>query len=78
MAPSWWTRPHRDYVIERVMVRGTWEAMRWLRRTYPRKILATSCDAGVIDCRRDRAYWGLIAGIRVCPVAGGSRPAWAG
>lgn len=27
-------RDHRDYVMERVMSRGGWTAMRWLRDTY--------------------------------------------
>jgi hypothetical protein len=30
------TEAHRDYLMERVMTRGSWEAMRWLSRTYSR------------------------------------------
>src|SRR4051812_25192008 len=31
---------HGDYVMERVMSRGGWEAMCWLRRTFSRQRLA--------------------------------------
>src|SRR5262249_39214588 len=31
---------HRDYVMERVMSRGGWAAMRWLRATYPAEVRA--------------------------------------
>src|SRR5262249_15201378 len=31
---------HRDYVLERIMTRGDWEAVRWLRSCYPRDLIA--------------------------------------
>jgi hypothetical protein len=31
---------HRDYVLQRVMTRGGWIAMRWLRTAYPDAALA--------------------------------------
>ncbi len=70
---------HPDYVIERVMVRGTWDAMRWLRQTYPREVLADFLRRkGDRLSPRDRAYWGLVTGAPVGLVVGGGRPPWAG
>lgn len=69
---------HRDYVLERVMSRGGWEAMRWLRGAYPvdqlREFLVSH---GARLCGRDFAYWALIAGLEVEAPAGGGRPRWA-
>jgi hypothetical protein len=70
---------HRDYVMERVMVRGSWEAMRWLRRTYPNEALADFLRRkGDRLPARDRAYWSLVSGVRLAARAGGGRPSWAG
>ena len=30
---------HRDYVLERVMARGGWEAMCWVRATFAAEVL---------------------------------------
>lgn len=70
---------HADYVMERVMSRGTWEAMRWLRAAYSREQLADFVQRkGDRLTPRDRAYWSLVAGISGPQAAGGGRPAWAG
>jgi hypothetical protein len=70
---------HRDYVMGRVMARGGWVAMKWLRQSY-------SCDELADYLRRkghqlaprELAYWALIAGVDVPPRPGGARPPWAG
>ena len=70
---------HGDYIMERVMSRGTWDAMRWLRTMYSREQLADFLRRrGDRLTPRDRAYWSLIAGILVPQAPGGGRPAWAG
>lgn len=70
---------HRDYVMERVMARGGWEAMRWLRRTYSREQLADFLlRKGSRLAPRERAYWALIAGVDIPIGQGGGRPPWAG
>ncbi|MEI8256145.1 MAG: hypothetical protein WCJ30_10790 [Deltaproteobacteria bacterium] len=70
---------HADYVMERIMTRGTLDAMRWLRATYSVERLADFLTRkGARLAPRDRAYWCLIAGVP-CPVEpGGARPPWAG
>lgn len=68
---------HSDYVMERVMVRGTLEAMRWLRTTYSVDRLADFLRRrGDRIAPRDRAYWRLIAGLPREQEAGGARPPW--
>lgn len=70
---------HRDYVLERVMARGDWSAMRWARATYSSEVLADFLRRkGHRLPPRDLAYWALVAGIDVTIPAGGARPAWAG
>ena len=70
---------HADYVMERVMSRGGWDAMRWLRTTYSRPTIADFLTRkGTRLTPRDRAYWALIAGVREAQVPGGGRPEWAG
>jgi hypothetical protein len=70
---------HRDYVLERVMSRGGWEAMRWLRDTYPRRVIADFIHTrGERLTARDRAYWSLMAGVSDSQTPGGGRPKWAG
>lgn len=69
---------HRDYVMERVMTRGSWEAMRWLKRTYPREQIADFVRRkGGRLAPRDEAYWALIAGVALVHRPGGGRPGWA-
>jgi hypothetical protein len=72
-------RLHAGYVMERVMSRGTWEAMRWLKSMYSREQLADFLlRSGDRLTPRDRAYWSLIAGISGAQCAGCERPAGAG
>jgi hypothetical protein len=55
---------HRDYVMERVMARGSWEAMRWLRRAYSREQIADFVTRkGKELAPRDEAYWALIGAL---------------
>jgi hypothetical protein len=72
-------RAHADYVMERVMTRGTLEAMRWLRATYAEAELADFLERkGHRLSPRDSAYWRLIAGLSRETRPGGARPPWAG
>lgn len=69
---------HRDYVMERVMARGGWEAMRWLRRTYSIEQMADFLvRKGHRLAPRERAYWALIADVEIPIGPGGGRPPWA-
>jgi hypothetical protein len=66
-----------DYVLERVMARGGWAAMRWLRATYSEAELADFLRRrGARLAPRERAYWSLIAGANLAQVPGGGRPPW--
>jgi len=73
----------RSLVFERVMARGTWEAMKWLRRRYPATALADfvrSRGPRVLS-PRDLAYWALVCDVEIPAAeqrAGGGRPRWAG
>jgi hypothetical protein len=70
---------HRDYVMERVMSRGTWEAMRWLQRAYSRSQIADFLGRkGHRLPARDQAYWSLVAKVTITHRPGGGRPSWAG
>jgi hypothetical protein len=72
-------RGHADYVIERVMTRGTLEAMRWLRATYTLEELADFLRRrGDALAPRDSAYWRLVTGLASDDRPGGARPPWAG
>jgi hypothetical protein len=72
-------RRHVDYVMERVMSRGGWVAMRWLRETYsPEEIGEFLLRKGTRLAPRELAYWSLIAGMKISPPRGGARPPWAG
>ena len=74
--------PDRDraLVFERVMTRGSWDAMQWLRRCYSREAIAEFLRARGARALtpRDLAYWALVAGIEVPSTRGGGRPRWAG
>ena len=68
---------HSEFVMERVMSRGTLEAMRWLRSTYSVERLADFLRRrGERLSPRDRAYWRLVAGLARERDAGGARPPW--
>lgn len=70
---------HADYVLERVMARGTWDAMRWLRATFDEAELASFLERkGHRLAPRERAYWRLVAGLPPDDARGGGRPSWAG
>lgn len=70
---------HRDYVLERVMLRGGWEAMKWLRQAYSSEELqAFLLKHGRHIPPREYAYWALIAGLPRNARTGGGRPGWAG
>ncbi|MCC7384583.1 MAG: hypothetical protein IT384_22235 [Deltaproteobacteria bacterium] len=70
---------HADYLLERVMSRGGWEAMRWLRATYRVDRIADFLRRkGQRLPPRERAYWSLIAGVDLPQVPGGGRPEWLG
>jgi hypothetical protein len=70
---------HRDYVMERVMSRGGWVAMRWLRRTYsPEEMADFLCRKGHRLAPRELAYWAVIAGLEIAVPRGGARPRWTG
>lgn len=70
---------HRDYVLERVMTRGNWQAMRWLVRTFPgRQLSDFLARKGERLPPRERAFWSLIAGRTGVQECGGGRPTWAG
>ncbi len=72
-------RAHRDYVLERVMSRGGWAAMRWLRATYPADVRADFLRRkGHRLPARERAYWSLVSGAGLPAAPGGGRPTWAG
>lgn len=69
---------HRDYVIERVMARGTWAAMQWLQKAYRPAVLADFVHRkGQRLPPREEAYWALVAGVEVTQRRGGGRPPWA-
>ena len=66
-------------ILERVMSRGTWEAMKWLRATYPKPSPRSSGNRGRDDSRRAiLAYWALVCDVDVAVKTGGGRPSWAG
>ncbi|MFZ9889168.1 MAG: DUF6922 domain-containing protein [Myxococcota bacterium] len=70
---------HRDYVCERIMTRGGWAAMRWLKAQYTKEELREFlARRGHRIAPRERAYWSLVAGLpEVEQATGGGRPPWA-
>jgi hypothetical protein len=70
----------RAFVFERIMSRGTWDAMTWLRDRYDLEaIRAFVREHGARKLApRDLAYWALVAGLDVVAEPGGARPRWAG
>lgn len=72
----------RDLVIERVMSRGSYGAMKWLRSRYDQAALAAFLrDRGARTLSpRDLAYWTLVCDVDLeSPQReGGGRPRWAG
>ena len=56
---------HSDSIMARIMERGTWEAMRWLRKTYevPQIVSFLERRGRRILPLRELNYWALIAGV---------------
>lgn len=68
-----------DYVMGRVMARGGWAAMCWLRATYPKALLADFLRRkGDALPPRERAYGSLISDAGLPALPGGGRPSSAG
>ena len=71
-------RRDRDYILERVMSRGDWAAMKWLVRSYPAEDRREFLDRrGARLAPRELAFWSLVSDRRVDPEPGGGRPRWA-
>ncbi|MEB2311264.1 MAG: hypothetical protein OZ921_01730 [Sorangiineae bacterium] len=70
----------RKLIMERVMSRGGWEAMKWLRARSSREELAEYLlRRGALRLSpRDLAYWALVCDLNVEVGPGGGRPPWAG
>jgi hypothetical protein len=70
----------RALVFERVMTRGTWEAMQWMRARYSRDTIAGFLQSSAARRipPRDLAYWALVADVEIPAARGGARPKWAG
>jgi len=75
---------HALRIFERVMSRGTLDAMRWLIATYDRERLAAfvASRGATVLTARDRAFWSLVLGVEPIPGAAlrearGGRPGWA-
>lgn len=70
---------HNDYVLERLMQRGDWNAMKWIRANFETAVLKEFMRRrGDRLAPRERAYWALVAGVAIPPATGGGRPSWAG
>ena len=74
---------HSDYVLERLMQRGDWDAMRWVSQNFDAETLRDFLDRkGVRLAPRERAYWTLVSGapseLHPLNEPGGGRPSWAG
>ena len=56
---------HADLIIGRIMERGTWASMSWLRETYPVKKLVSFLEkrGRRILPPRELNYWALMSGI---------------
>lgn len=71
---------HRSLLFERVMSRGSWEAMVWLRNRFSVEVLAEFLrEQGAMRLPpRDLAYWSLVCDLDLPTTPGGGRPGWAG
>lgn len=58
---------HADLIIGRIMERGTWASMLWLRKTYSEKKLVSFLEKKGRQALspRELNYWALIAGVPV-------------
>lgn len=70
---------HRDYVLERIMTRGDWLAMRWLiDRVAAAELAEFLSRRGDRLPPRERAFWSVVSGVPHRAAPGGGRPTWAG
>lgn len=70
---------HPDYVLERIMSRGDWVAMRWLlRESTPAMRAEFLVRRGARLAPRERAFWSFASGLASDAGPGGGRPPWAG
>lgn len=64
--------------MQRIMTRGSWEAMCWLRETYdPRLLNDFLRRKGSTLAGRDLAYWSLVSSGLQYNKVGGATPLWA-
>jgi hypothetical protein len=76
---------HSDYVLERLMQRGDWDAMRWVLANFASSVLRDFLiRKGSCLAPRERAYWALVSGAVAVASGGdggnecgGGRPSWA-
>ncbi len=69
---------HSDCVLERLMQRGGWDAMKWVRTEFENSVLVDFLvRKGHRLAPRERSYWGLVSGVNLAPATGGGRPSWA-
>ncbi|MBP9113527.1 MAG: hypothetical protein KBF88_12015 [Polyangiaceae bacterium] len=70
---------HMDYILERLMERGTWECMKWVRAEYTDTERADFLlRRGHRLSPRERAYWALVSNCDLPQEPRGTRPTWAG
>jgi len=69
----------RAILFERVMSRGNWASMQWLRAHFDRDALRAFVQArgAAVLSPRDLAYWSAVCGLESPSEAGGGRPRWA-
>jgi hypothetical protein len=69
----------RALIFERVMSRGSWAAMRWLRGRYAKPALADFVrgEGRRKLAPRALAYWALVCDVELPSSPGGGRPSWA-
>lgn len=60
------------------MVRGTWDAMKWLLATYPAPVLREFIQQRGVRTLPPKvlAFWALVSGADVTITPGGARPRW--
>ncbi len=56
---------HADVIMARIMERGTWQAMLWLRTVYPPEVMARflSVKGWKVLPPREVNYWALLSGL---------------
>jgi len=58
-------KKHADVIMARIMERGSWQAMMWLRKVYPSEVLADflSDKGWRVLPPREVNYWALVSGM---------------